>query len=52
MEALTTGVSDLMGFAATMLTTITSNPVLTIFLAVPIVGAAIGVVRKLIHTRG
>ncbi len=50
MEAITTAVSDLMGFAGTMLTTVTSNAVLTLFLAVPIVGAAIGIVRKLIHT--
>ena len=51
MEALSTGVTNLMTFAGTMLTTITSNAVLTVFLAVPVVGAAIGVVRKLIHTR-
>ena len=42
MEAISTAVTDLMGFAGTMLTTITSNAVLTLFLAVPIVGAAIG----------
>ena len=51
MTEITAGVNALMGFAGDMLDTILENGVLTLFLAVPIVGAAIGVVRKLIHTR-
>ncbi len=49
MEAITTAIESLMGFAGTMLTTVTSNAVLTLFLAVPIVGSAIAIIRKLIH---
>lgn len=51
MEAITTAITEMMGFAGTMLTTITGNPVLVLFLAMPITGGAIGIVRKLIHTR-
>ena len=49
MTEITAAITSLMGFAGTMLTTITENAVLTLFLAVPIVGSAIAIIRKLIH---
>lgn len=50
MEAITSAITSMMGFAGTMLTTITSNEVLVLFLAVPIIGSAIGIVSRLVHT--
>lgn len=49
MTAITGAISQLMTFAGNMLTAITENDVLTLFLAVPIVGSAIAIVRRLIH---
>ncbi len=49
MTEITAAISSLMGFAGTMLTTVTSNEILVLFLAVPIIGSAIAIVRKLIH---
>lgn len=49
MTEITAAISALMGFAGTMLTTVTSNEILVLFLAVPIIGSAIAIVRKLIH---
>ena len=49
MEALTTGITTLLGLAGTVLDTMLANPVLTLFFAVGITGSIIGVVKKLKH---
>ncbi len=50
MEAVTTGVENVLTIAGTCLTTITTNPLLMLGIAFPLVGAGIAVVRKLIHS--
>lgn len=47
MTAVTTGASDILGLVATVITTITGNPILAALLAAGFVGIAIGVFRKL-----
>lgn len=47
VEAITTAVTNILNIATTMLDTITGNPILMLFFCVPIIGIAVGVVRKL-----
>ena len=47
MESLTTAITALLGLAGTVLETILGNSVLALFFAIGILGAVIGVVRKL-----
>ena len=47
MEAITTAITTLLGLAGTVLETILANQVLALFFAIGILGAIIGVVRKL-----
>lgn len=49
MSAITTGVSNLMTMASTMLSTITGNPILATIFATSFVGIAVGIVKKLKH---
>lgn len=49
MEAITTAVGQVMDLAGTMLTEITSNPILTLFFAAGLVPIAIGIVKRLKH---
>lgn len=46
-SAIGSGVTELMGYVSTMLTTITGNSVLVLFLAGSVLGTAIGIFRKL-----
>lgn len=50
MEAVTTAVGTCLEMTGTILTTITSNPVLTCMLAFSFVGAGIAVFKKLKKT--
>ena len=50
MEAVTTGVANVLTIASTCLTTITGDPLLMLGVAFPLVGAGIAVVRRLIHS--
>lgn len=52
MEAVTTGVENVLTIAGTCLTTITANPLLMLGVAFPLVGAGIAIVRRLIRGRG
>lgn len=47
MEAITTGITNLMGIVGNMLTEVTSQPVLCVFFVAGLVGTAIGVLSKL-----
>lgn len=51
MEAVTTGVENVLTIAGTCLTTITTNPLLMLGIAFPMVGAGIAIVRRLIRGR-
>lgn len=44
-------VTDVTAMAGTMLTTMASNPLLGVFIGVPIAGAVIGLVGRLMHRR-
>ena len=47
MEAVTGAMSTVLGFASTVLTTVTGNPILVIPIAAGFVGIGIGIFRKL-----
>lgn len=49
MEAITTGIGNLMDIVGTMLTEVTSEPILAVFFVAGLVGTAIGVLSKLKH---
>ena len=49
MEAITTGITNLMDIVGSMLTEVTSQPVLCVFFVAGLVGTAIGVLSKLKH---
>lgn len=46
MEAVTTGVSDMMGIVTTMITTITSNAILTALLAAGFITLALKIFKR------
>lgn len=45
-SSVTSAVENLLGVMSTVVTTIVGNPFLCVFLAVPVVGAAIKIFRK------
>lgn len=47
MEAITTGANTAITFMSTAFSTMTSNPYLAVFLGVTMIGAGIGLFRKL-----
>lgn len=49
MEAITTGITNLMGIVGDMLTQVTTNPILCVFFVAGLVGTAIGVLSQLKH---
>ena len=44
-------VTDVTAMAGTMLTTMAENPLLGVFIAVPLAGAVVGLVGRLMHRR-
>lgn len=50
MEAITTGITAIMGVATTMLDTITANPIFAALFAAGFVSIGLGIVRKVKHT--
>ncbi len=47
MEAITTALTSVLGFAGTVLDTILANPTLALFFALGLTGSIIGVVHQL-----
>lgn len=50
MDAITSGITSVVGLAETMLTTITSNNILVVILSAGFVGLALRVLRRIIKT--
>lgn len=50
MEAISTGITNLMGIVETMLTSITSNSLLVVIFSAGFISLGLGVLRKLIRT--
>ena len=46
---ITEAVTSIMGVVSTVITTVTSNPILLVFFASGVVGIAIGIVHRLKH---
>ena len=46
--SITSSVSSIMGIVSTMMTTITSNPILMAFMCAGLIGIAIAVIKKLV----
>lgn len=47
--SITDAVTSIMGVVSTVITTVTSNPILLVFFASGVVGIAIGIVHRLKH---
>lgn len=45
---ITSAVTSIMGIVSTMMTTITSNPILMAFMCAGLIGIAIAVIKKLV----
>lgn len=49
-SVVTTAVTNLLGIVGTVVTTIAENPLLALFLAVPVVGAGCTIFGRFLHT--